>query len=131
MSAIPTYGATVSLNGSAFSAVVECLPPGSKSALGEIDDSRMSDTDGIQRFQPTGRIALGPIKIKANQVVGGCPGIAAASSACGLAAVPFVFTHRGVSISESVLVKEVVPNNFTLGDKVEWEITLQPSRTRS
>lgn len=131
MSARSTYGIAVTINSSAITALTDVTPP-SLEAIDPIDDSRHSDTDGIERFVPSGRKRYTDCVIKANDVAS-CPGITAAIAAVGGAAVPIVVTYpsSGGTVSFSGLVQACTPGDNPLTGKREVTITIKPSPART
>ena len=131
MSARTTYGIAVSIAGANILAVTDVQPP-TLEALGEVDDSRHADTDGIARFAPSGRREFTPCVVTANDVTG-CTGIAAAITAVGVAAVAVVITYPSAAgtITFNGLVKSCVPGPNPLDGKREVVITIKPSPVRA
>lgn len=126
-----TYGISVSIASATIAALVDVTPP-TLEAIEPIDDSRHNDSDGIARFVPSGRTQYTNCTIVANDVAS-CPGIAAAQTAVGGAAVTTVITYpsSGGSVTFKGLVQSVAPSANPLTGKREVTITIKPSPDRS
>jgi hypothetical protein len=131
MSARSTYGIAVTIATAAITAVTNITPP-SLEAVDPVDDARHADTDGIQRWVPSGRKAFTDCVITANDVAS-CPGIAAAVTAVGGAAVAVVITYpsSGGTVTFNGLVQSVVAGENPLSGKREVTITIKPSPVRA
>lgn len=132
MSARSTYGIAVTIATSAITALVDIPQVPHLEAIEPLDDSRHNDSDGVERFVPSGRKRYTDCVIVANDVAS-CPGIAAAVAAVGGAAVAVVITYpaSGGTVTFQGLVQSVAPGANPLTGKREVTITIKPSPARA
>lgn len=132
MSARTTYGLSATIAGAAITALIDAPTQPELEAVEPVDDSRHGDADGIARFVPSGRKQFTQATLVCDDVAS-CPGIAAARTAVGGAAVAVVITNAnsGGVVTVNALILSVLRGTSPLTGKQQVTITYQATPVRS